>query len=125
MLIKKREREKIMSAKKYDNDYKVQSVKLALEVGQSKAAKELGISKNTLCGWVRAARIGSLDIGETVIAGGKELSASEKNTQMAARIKALENEIRDLRERNEFLEEAAAFFAASRQKFAKRNGLNS
>ena len=35
-----------MSAKKYDNDYKVESVKLALEVGQSKAAKELGISKN-------------------------------------------------------------------------------
>jgi len=36
-----------MSAKKYEKDYKVQSVKLALEVGQTKAAKELGISKRT------------------------------------------------------------------------------
>jgi len=35
-----------MSAKKYEKDYKMQSVKLALEVVQSKAAKELGISKN-------------------------------------------------------------------------------
>ena len=76
-----------MSAKKYDNDYKVQSVKLALEVGQTKAAKELGISKNTLCGWIRATRVGSLDMGENVILKGKELSASEKNAQMAARIK--------------------------------------
>ena len=111
-----------MSAKKYDNDYKVQSVKLALEVGQSNAAKELGISKNTLCSWVRAARVGSLEMGENVLASGKKLSASEKNVQMAARIKALEKEIRDLRERNDFLEEAAAFFAASRQKYAKKNG---
>lgn len=111
-----------MSAKKYEKDYKVQSVKLALEVGQTKAAKELGISKNTLCGWVRAARVGSLDMGENVIFKGKELSASEKNAQMAARIKVLEKEIRELKERNDFLEEAAAFFAASRQKYAKRNG---
>jgi len=61
-----------MSAKKYEKDYKVQSVKLALEVGQSKAAKELGISKNTLCGWIRAARVGSLDMGENVILKGNE-----------------------------------------------------
>ena len=67
-----------MSAKKYDNDYKMQSVKLALEVGQTKAAKELGISKNTLCGRVRANGVGSLDTGENVILESKELSASEK-----------------------------------------------
>ena len=61
-------------------------------------------------------------MGENVIFKGKELSASEKNAQMAARIKVLEKENRELRERNDFLEEAAAFFAASRQKYTKRNG---
>lgn len=109
-----------MSTKKFNNDYKIQAVKLASEVGQSKAARDLGISKNTLCGWVRAARIGSLDMGENEIPTGKPLTASEVSAQQAKKIKALEKEIRDLRERNDFLEEAAAFFAASRQKYAKR-----
>ena len=35
-------------SKQYDQEYKVQAVKLAKEIGQAKAAKELGIPKNTL-----------------------------------------------------------------------------
>ena len=35
-------------SKQYDQEYKVQAVKLAKETGQAKAAKELGIPKNTL-----------------------------------------------------------------------------
>ena len=35
-------------SKRYDQEYKVQVVKLAKEIGQAKAAKELGIPKNTL-----------------------------------------------------------------------------
>ncbi len=38
----------------YDHEYKVQAVKLAMEIRQAKAAKELGIPKNTMHGWVRA-----------------------------------------------------------------------
>ena len=32
----------------YDHEYKVQAVKLGKEIGQAKAARELGIPKNTL-----------------------------------------------------------------------------
>ena len=49
--------------RQYDHEYKVQAVKLAKEIGQAKAAKELGIPKNTLYGWVRANRLGNLDLG--------------------------------------------------------------
>ena len=33
--------------RQYDHEFKVQVIKLAQEIGQAKAAKELGISKNT------------------------------------------------------------------------------
>ena len=46
--------------RQYDHEYKVQAVKLAKEIGQAKAAKELGIPKNTMYGWVRANRLGNL-----------------------------------------------------------------
>lgn len=36
--------------RQYDQEYKVQAVKLAKEIGQAKAAKELDIQKNTLYG---------------------------------------------------------------------------
>ena len=36
------------TGKRYDNEYKVQAVKLAMEIGQTKAAHELGISKSAI-----------------------------------------------------------------------------
>ena len=35
-------------ARKYDHEYKVQAVKLAKEIGVTKAAKELGIPEGTM-----------------------------------------------------------------------------
>lgn len=37
--------------RQYDHEYKVQAVKLAKEIGQAKAAKELGVPKNTMYGY--------------------------------------------------------------------------
>ena len=45
--------------RQYDHEYKVQAVKLAKEIGQAKAAKELGVPKNTMYGWIRANRLGN------------------------------------------------------------------
>lgn len=54
-----------MSAGKvYDLEYKIQAVKFANEIGQAKAATELGISKNTIYTWIRKVRLGRLDLGE-------------------------------------------------------------
>ena len=49
--------------KQYENEYKVQAVKLAKKIGAVKAANELQIPVNTLYGWIRKVKIGSLDIG--------------------------------------------------------------
>ena len=47
------------------------------------------------------------------------MSIAKENQQLKKQIKALEKENRRLIEMNEFLEDAAAFFAASRQKSGK------
>ena len=110
------------TGKRYDNDYKIQAVKLAMEIGQTQAVKELGLSKSVITTWVRNARTGKLDMGDDSIAFTKPLSASERLVILERENKALKKEINELREKNEFLEEASAFFAASRQKYAKRKG---
>ena len=61
---KEKMEEKGMSEnKQYENEYKVQAVKLAKKIGAVKAANELQIPVNTLYGWTRKVKIGSLDIG--------------------------------------------------------------
>ena len=105
-------------ARKYDHEYKVQAVKLAKEIGGAKAAKELGIPEGTIHTWLKAVRAGKLDIGEgshTPTA----MSLAEEITMLRKRVKEQDKEIRRLKEENEFLEEASAFFAASRRKSAK------
>ena len=53
-----------MSAGKvYDLEYKIQAVKLANEIGQAKAATELGIPRSTVYTWIRMVRLGRLDLG--------------------------------------------------------------
>jgi transposase len=42
--------------KHYDNEFKVQAVKLALEIGQSKACNALNLAENTIYGWMQACR---------------------------------------------------------------------
>ena len=110
-----------MSKKReYDEEYKEQAVKLAKNLGSAKAAaEELQIPVNTLYGWIRKARIGSLDIGCGERSTEESLNIAEENQQLRKRIKALEKENRRLSEMNEFLEDAAAFFAACRQKSGK------
>lgn len=47
------------------------------------------------------------------------MSLAEELTVLRSQVRDQEKEIRRLKEENEFLEEAGAFFAASRQKSAK------
>ena len=100
--------------KQYENAYKVQAVKLAKKMDAVKAANELQILVNTLYGWIRKARIGSLDIGCGERSPEESLNIAEENQQLKKRIKALEKENKRISEMNAFLEDAAAFFAASR-----------
>ena len=106
-------------AHKYDHEYKVQAVKLAKEIGGTKAAKELGIPEGTMHTWLKAVRTGKLDIGEGSHTPASAMNLSEEITMLRKRVKEQDKEIRRLKEENEFLEEASAFFAASRRKSAK------
>ena len=49
------------------------------------------------------------------------LNLHEELVQLRARLKAQDKEIRRLKKENDFLEEASAFFAASRLKSTKTN----
>ena len=94
-----------MSKKReYDEEYKEQAVKLAKNLGSAKAAaEELQIPVNTLYGWIRKAKIGSLDIGCGERSPEESLNIAEENQQLKKRIKALEKENKRLSEINEFL----------------------
>ena len=108
--------------KQYENEYKVQAVKLAKKIGAVNAANELQIPVNTLYGQIQKVKTAELDIGCGERSPEESLNIAEENQQLRKRIKTLEKENKRLSEMNAFLEDAAAFFAASRQKSGKNKG---
>ena len=107
------------SQRNYDHEFKAQAVKLAKEIGAAKAARELGIPANTLHGWTRAVRLGKLDAGEGAHEPQEALTLNQELILLRKQNKEQEKEIKRLKEENEFLAEASAFFAASRRKSTK------
>ncbi len=105
--------------KKYDKEYKIQAVKLGREIGFGKAARELGINTDTLYGWNKAAIGGRLDMGPGAQTPESGMSLSEEIQKLRQETRAQAKEIARLKEENEFLAEASAFFAASRRKSTK------
>ncbi len=108
------------TGKKYDEKYKMEAVKLAKKIGTKRTAEELGIPEGTLGGWVKKARDGEIDTGNGNRSPEEALNLAQQLQEERKKNKALEKRIKELEELNEFLEEASAFFAASRQKYAKR-----
>ena len=100
--------------KVYDKEYKIQAVKLAEEIGGAKAAWELDIPKGTLYCWMKQARDGELITGSSNPSASMTLA--EEVNMLRKQVKDLTKENRRLKDENEFLEEASAFFAASRRK---------
>ncbi len=110
------------TGKQYDEEFKKQAIKLAKEVGNTAAASELGVPKGTLGTWMRKARSGEIDTGSGSREPEESLNLAQQLQAANKLIKEQEKRIRELEELNEFLEEASAFFAASRQKSGKKNG---
>ena len=69
--------------------------------------------------WTKAAREGRPDAGSGSHTPQTAMSLAEELSLLRRQVKEQEKEIRRLKEENEFLEEASAFFAASRQKSVK------
>ena len=105
--------------KSYDQEYKAQAVKLAQEIGGHKAANELGIPTGTIYSWIKAFNQGRLNASQAVHTPNNALSLNEELIELRKRVREQDKEIRHLKEENEFLEEASAFFAASRRKSAR------
>ena len=91
----------------YDAQFRLEAVKLAEELGNSKAANELGIPIGTLDTWVYKSKKGTLPGAPTP--PKVALSLAEEN-------KRLLQENRELKRTNEILSKAAAFFASSQKK---------
>jgi transposase len=96
------------TTRRYSDQEKLQAVRLVrqlrVELGTDqgtvyRVAKQLGYGPESVRAWVRRA-----DIDEGVTAG---TTAAE-----AERVKALEQEVRELRRANAILKSASAFFAA-------------
>jgi transposase len=107
--------------KVYAESYKAEAVKLARRIGVNQTVVELGVPKGTLYGWVRAAEEGGIDLGAAAQTPQSAQTLANEIQRLRAENKALEKKIREVERMNEFLEEASAFFAASRQKLAKKN----
>ena len=69
--------------------------------------------------WTKAAREGRLNVGSGSHTPETAMNFAEELALLRRQVKEQEKEIRRLKEENEFLEEAGAFFAASRRKSAK------
>ena len=82
--------------RKYDCEYKVQAVKLAREIGGSKAAKELGVPEGTIYTWLKAAKSGTLDIGNGSHTPATAMSLADELAELRKRVKNQDKEIRRL-----------------------------
>lgn len=51
------------TVKQYDEEFKKQAIKLAKEIGNNAAARELGVPKGTIGTWLHKARVGEIDAG--------------------------------------------------------------
>lgn len=110
------------TGRQYDEEFKKQAVKLAKEIGNKAAAEELGIPKGTLGTWLKKARQGEIDTGAGTRMPEESMNLVKQLQAANKQIKEQEKRIRELEKLNEFLEEASAFFAASRRKSEKKNG---
>lgn len=92
-----------MSIKKYDKNFKIEVVRRARELGHRvpDLSKELGISENTIYGW----------IGDFKKSGINSFPGSGNLKPEDEEIRRLKKENYDLREENEILKKAAAYFA--------------
>ncbi len=93
--------------KEYDNGYKTEVCKRIAEGGESaaKVGRELGISENTIYTWGKRYR----ENRDKPIAGSGHIKAED------VELKRLQRENRELREENEILKKAAAYFAKNQR----------
>ena len=96
-----------MSKRQYSSDFKIEAVKRYLKSGESltKVAAELGIKPTTFNGWVSKYK----ESPNSAFPGSGHLKPEDE------KLRKLEKEIKDLKEENEILKKAAAYFARNQK----------
>ena len=93
-----------MAQKKvYDEEFKIQAVKLGREIGFSKAAIELGVNVDTLYGWNKRAKDARLDLEPGTQTPDTAMSLTEEVQKLRQQTREQAKEIARLKEENEFL----------------------
>lgn len=89
--------------RKFEEEFKVETVKYVKENNKpvAQVAREIGVNENTLHGWLKK-------YGQQ-----PEINAVQSFPSEAAELRALQKEIRDLKEENEILKKAMHYFAKS------------
>lgn len=89
--------------KQYSAEFKIEAIKRLEKSGESlnKIATELGVRPTTMHGWVKKYR----ESPDIPFPGSGHLKPEDE------KLRKLEKEIRDLKEENEILKKAAAYFA--------------
>jgi len=117
-------KEQQRQTRSYDRTYKAQAVQLALEIGAKQASIELGVPLETIANWATQARKGEVDTGPGSQTPAGALTQAGEIQRLREELRAANKRIKRLEEENAFLEDASAFFAASRQKLARKSDSN-
>ena len=94
-------------AKQYSAEFKLEAVRRIERTGEpvSRVAADLGVNENTMHGWLKRYREKPM----MPFPGSGKLSPEDEQ------VRKLEREIRELREENEILKKAAAYFAKNQK----------
>ena len=93
-----------MAQKKvYDEEFKIQAVKLGREIGFSKAAIELGVNVDTLYGWNKRAKDARLDLGLGTQTPDTAMSLTEEVQKLRQQTREQAKEIARLKGKNRVL----------------------
>lgn len=98
-------------SRKFDAEFRAQAAKLVIEQGMqlTKTAHDLGISVNTLDGWVRKFKSGSWLMGD-IAAKSKTISNQSKSVSAdQLKIQELERQLRRLTMERDILKKAMAY----------------
>ena len=88
-----------MAQKKvYDEEFKIQAVKLGREIGFSKAAIELGVNVDTLYGWNKRAKDARLDLEPGTQTPDTAMSLTEEVQKLRQQTREQAKEIARLKE---------------------------
>ena len=87
---------------KYSKEFKEEAIRLSDEIGNKKAAAQLGIPYYTLADWRNKSK--------------HTESPQLSGTELEIHVKELERECAELRRANEILKDALGFFAKDRRK---------